>query len=253
MDEAALRRHLGGRAGSYSRLRVVAQTGSTNADLLEQGDAPDRAVLIARHQTAGRGRLHRHWVGVPDKQLAISVLYRPGIKLVDRLGLLPLAVGLAVVDTVPRAALKWPNDVLLGGRKVCGILVEAADLDAAPRVVVGCGINLALDRDELPVDHATSLVLEGLAHEPAEIAAGFLNALEDRVQQWYCASPALLRDYRARCATLGAEVRVERWADSIEGTAVDVSATGALIVETDRGRQEFSAGDVTHLRRAVEG
>ncbi|WP_055122627.1 biotin--[acetyl-CoA-carboxylase] ligase [Corynebacterium oculi] len=251
MEETVLRERLGERAGIYPRLRVVAQTGSTNADLLAQPDAPDHAALIARHQTAGRGRLHRHWEGTPDKQLALSVLYRPEKRLVERLGLLPLAVGLAVVDTVPRAELKWPNDVLIEGRKVCGILVEAADLDSDPRVVVGCGINLSLSREELPVAHATSLTLEGIAHDPADVAAGLLDALERRVQQWRCADPTLLGDYRARCTTLGAEVRVERWEEIIEGTAVDVTATGALLVETSRGRQEFSAGDVTHLRRAV--
>lgn len=250
MDETVLREYLGERAGIYPQLRVVVQTGSTNADLLAQSDLPDRSVLIARHQTAGRGRLHRHWEGAPDKQLALSVLYRPGKRSVERLGLLPLAAGLAVVDTVPRAGLKWPNDALIGGRKVCGILVEAADLDGALRVVVGCGINLSLERAELPVSHATSLALEGIDHDPARIAAGLLRALERRVQQWACADPALLGDYRARCATLGTPVRVERFGETVEGTAVDVSATGALIVETPRGRQEFSAGDVTHLRPA---
>ncbi|KQB87524.1 biotin--[acetyl-CoA-carboxylase] ligase [Corynebacterium lowii] len=251
MDEELLREHLGNAAAAYAQLRVVAQTGSTNADLLAQADAPDRSVLIARHQTAGRGRLDRHWEGVPDKQIAVSVLYKPGIKLVDRLGLLPLAVGVAVTDVVPQAGLKWPNDALIEGKKICGILVEAADLDSAPRVVVGCGLNLSLSKEELPVAHATSLMLEGIDHDPARVAAALLEALENRVQQWYQGAPELLRDYRSRCTTLGQAVCVERWGEHIEGRAVDISPTGALLVETAEGRQEFSAGDVTHLRPAT--
>ncbi len=251
MDEPTLRTRLGSAAAAYARLRVVPQTGSTNADLLAEGDAPDRSALIARHQTAGRGRLERRWESAPDKQLALSVLYRPAARLVDRLGLLPLAAGLAVVDVVPQAGLKWPNDVLIGGRKLCGILVEAADLSTRPRVVVGCGVNLALEREELPVAHATSLALEGIDHDPARIAAGLLEALENRVQQWTCGSPALLKDYRERCVTLGQQVRVARWGEIVEGRAVDVSATGSLLVDTPRGREEFSAGDVTHLRPAT--
>ncbi|MEJ4099656.1 biotin--[acetyl-CoA-carboxylase] ligase [Corynebacterium mastitidis] len=251
MDEATLRARLGAAAGAYARLRVVPHTGSTNADLLAEEGAPDRSALIARHQTAGRGRLNRRWESAPDKQLALSVLYRLGIRLVDRMGLLPLAVGLAVVDVVPQAELKWPNDVLIGGRKLCGILVEAADLSTRPRVVVGCGVNLALDREELPVAHATSLALEGIDHDPVRVAAGLLEALENRVQQWTCGAPTLLKDYRERCATLGQEVRLERWGDIVEGRAVDVSATGSLLVDTPGGREEFSAGDVTHLRPAT--
>ena len=99
--------------------------------------------------------------------------------------------------------------------------------------------------------HATSLALEGIDHDPARIAAGLLEALERRVQQWTCGSPALLKDYRERCVTLGRQVRVERWGEIVEGRAVDVSATGSLLVDTPRGREEFSAGDVTHLRPAT--
>src|SRR5699024_10764489 len=123
-------------------------------------------------QTAGRGRLSRSWTAPAGASIAVSALFRPEGVPPEDLGLLSLVAGLAVVDMVrdeagllgddagegPEVGLKWPNDVLLGGCKLCGILVEAASI-APPALVVGIGVNVDLREDELPVPHATSLAL----------------------------------------------------------------------------------------------
>ena len=136
-------------ADLYPHIDLVESTGSTNADLLA-GDAPHGAVLIARHQSAGRGRRGRQWSAPADTQLIFSVLLR--VTDVERLGTLTLAAGLAVTDVIAPATLKWPNDVLIDGRKLCGILAEAASgPDGEFTVVVGVGLNHLLTREQLPV------------------------------------------------------------------------------------------------------
>ena len=159
LDEAALRAELIGTGLGWRRLDVVERTGSTNADLLAraaQGTDVAGSVLIAEHQTAGRGRHGRGWVAGPRAQVTMSV----GVSVVDvpvpGWGWLPLATGVAVVDALAtegvQAGLKWPNDVLADGRKLAGILAEVS----RPVVVIGLGLNVFGSPDG--VDGATSLV-----------------------------------------------------------------------------------------------
>lgn len=155
----------------YDRIDVVESTGSTNADLVARAADPavDRQALLAEEQVRGRGRHARTWVSPPRAQISLSILVRlPGIDP-GALGWLPLLTGIAVVDAVRGTAgvapeLKWPNDVLLDGRKLSGILAEVAATGVAPAVVVGIGLNVDLDEAELPVPHATSLRLAGAAN-----------------------------------------------------------------------------------------
>ncbi|WP_432509805.1 biotin--[acetyl-CoA-carboxylase] ligase [Kineococcus sp. SYSU DK001] len=251
---AALRAALVG-PRAWSRLDVVATTGSTNADLLADGAAPDGAVLVADHQGAGRGRLGRTWTAPARSSLAVSVLLRPAQPL-DRWPLLPLVTGLAVVDTLDalgvRAGLKWPNDVLVTGPdrpgKVCGILCEAR----ADRVVVGAGINVSLRADELPVETATSIALAGArARDRDTVLRRYLRALRRRVDAWAAGEP-VLADYRAASLTLGREVRAQLPdGTALEGVAVDVEADGRLVVQPSGGaRTSLAAADVVHLRPA---
>jgi len=249
---AALRAALVGPDG-WSRLEVVADTGSTNADLAADEDAPHGAVLVADHQGAGRGRLGRQWSAPPRSSLAVSVLLRP-TRPVQEWSLLPLVVGVAVVEAVRglgvEAGLKWPNDVLVTGPdrggKVCGILAEAR----GDRVVLGAGINVSLRSDELPVETATSLLLAGArSHDRDTVLRRYLRALHDRVRQWEDGE-SVLADYRAVSSTVGQDVRAHLPDGSaLEGVAVDVDDSGRLVVQTSDGaRTSLAAADVVHLR-----
>ncbi|WP_432561836.1 biotin--[acetyl-CoA-carboxylase] ligase [Kineococcus sp. SYSU DK003] len=249
---AALRAALVGPDG-WSRLDVVASTGSTNADLVAEEHAPHGAVLVADHQAAGRGRLGRTWSAPPRSSLAVSVLLRPQ-RPVEDWALLPLVTGVAVVDALEglgvRARLKWPNDVLVEGPdrpgKLCGILAEARP----DRVVLGAGLNVSLRADELPVETATSLLLAGArSYDRDTVLRRYLRALRVRVDRW-AAGESPLAAYRAVSATIGADVRAHLPDGSaLEGRAVDVDDDGRLLVEGSGGaRTRLAAADVVHLR-----
>ncbi len=215
----------------------VAETGSTNADLLAaaaQG-APDRSVRYADHQTAGRGRLDRVWTAPPGSNLLVSMLFRtvpddPG-ELTRRIGLAAVDAARDVADVV--AVLKWPNDVLVDGKKLAGILAQRAG-DGS--VVVGMGLNVGWAPDGAArlgdgIDPATVLrsVLDAFDGLPVDIAGRFRDALD----------------------TLGRRVRIELPAGELVGTAIDVEPDGRLVVLDDCAiTHRVSVGDVVHLRPA---
>ncbi|MDV7244579.1 MULTISPECIES: biotin--[acetyl-CoA-carboxylase] ligase [Rhodococcus] len=246
----------------WSRLDVVQETGSTNADLLSRAAHADcdRHVLLAEFQGSGRGRHSRAWVSPPQAQIAVSALLTmPGMSVGD-MGWLPLLTGVAVVDAVRAVAkvpaeLKWPNDVLIDGRKVAGILAEVATTTPDPAVVVGIGINVTLARDELPVPHATSLMLEGAeVTDRNTLVRAVLRAIAGRWQQWHDTNwdvTDLADAYRARCGTLGQRVRAELpGGTELLGIATDIDTEGRVVIAPD-GRADtvaVSAGDITHLR-----
>lgn len=269
LDVTRLRDTLCGPGGGWSEVRVVERTGSTNADLLAGADAtPDRTVLAAEHQDAGRGRRTRVWEARPAEGLTVSALLRPLEVPPARRGAAPLLAGLALVTALGRAApgveaaLKWPNDLLLGPglRKGAGVLVEADGAGADAALVVGVGLNVATPVDQLP-DGATSLVAELPTDAPAPdrtaVLVALLTALAEVDDRWRAAGgdldgSGLLDRYRSRCATLGRPVRVLLAGDrSLEGTATDVDASGRLLVRDRTGDTTVvSAGDVVHLRPA---
>jgi BirA family biotin operon repressor/biotin-[acetyl-CoA-carboxylase] ligase len=235
----------------WTRIETVATTGSTNADLAAaaRAGAPSGSVLVADHQGRGRGRFARVWEAPPGTSVAVSVLLRPVGVEPRRLLWLPLLAGLAVADALAGlgapAALKWPNDVLLDGRKVCGILAERVDAGA---VVIGMGINTTLAEADLPVPTATSLLLAGYPADTIDVVAGVLRALGGWYLRWL-AGEDLREPYRAASATLGRPVRVETSpGESVTGDAVGVDADGCLLVRTPTGVRGFAAGDVWHLR-----
>jgi BirA family transcriptional regulator, biotin operon repressor / biotin---[acetyl-CoA-carboxylase] ligase len=251
LDEAALRAEVLG-SGHWRQLDVVEQTGSTNADLLARaasGSDIAGAVLIAEHQTAGRGRQGRTWSATPRAQISMSV----GVSVVDvpvtSWGWLSLATGVAVVDAVAattdvRAGLKWPNDVLVRGAKLAGILAEVA----RPVIVVGLGLNVTHAPDG--VEGATSLRDLGVAApERGDLVGALLRELGIRVGQWRSGDPALAADYRARSLTIGSRVRAHLPGDKqLVGTATGIDDQGRLCVEADDRTVVVSAGDVVHLR-----
>lgn len=262
---------LGGRLGS---VRVVERTDSTSTDLVAaaQAGAPDRSVLVADHQAAGRGRAGRTWQTPPGAALTVSVLLRPTVPA-HALGWLPLIGGLAVVRALAglgvEAVLKWPNDVLLPqvgdsdlpgwgrDRKVAGVLGDVVPVAAGEPIaaVLGIGVNVGQARDGLPVPSATSLAAEGRAVERADLLARVLTALADLDDAWRAAQgDAVAADIAAECAavcaTLGSPVRVLRpGGEVLEGQAVSLGEDGALRVADAAGRvHAVLAGDVERLR-----
>ena len=243
--------------GLWQQIRVVEVTGSTNADLLAEAvaGAAGGRVLVAEAQTAGRGRLGRHWVSPPRGSLAFSVLLPAHDLPPARRAWIPLLAGVAAASALRSAAavdawLKWPNDVLVGEAKLAGILAEQ-HRDA---VVVGVGINVTLGRPDLPVPSATSLLLENAAVlDRTELLGVVLRELE----RWYRAEAAagdadesgLRSEYLGRCATIGRQVRVELpGGHALTGIAADVDGGGRLVVRTASGLIPVSAGDVVHVR-----
>lgn len=253
----------------WTRVDVVAETGSTNADLAQAAreGAPMGSVLVADHQSAGRGRMGRTWTAPPGTSVALSVLVRPEVST-ERWTWLPLLAGLAVSDGIRQetdlpADLKWPNDVMLLGRKVCGVLAERVETTEGPAVVIGLGINVHLSADQLPVPTATSLALTladlgvpGVPVHRTGLISTTLRSLERILRRWEevadvagVGAEGLALAYRERCATLGREVRVSLSDGSaVEGVARDVDASGRLVVDTPDGPRTFAVGDVVHLR-----
>jgi BirA family biotin operon repressor/biotin-[acetyl-CoA-carboxylase] ligase len=258
------------RPGSLWReVRAVAETGSSNADLLSAAGAgaAEGTVLVAEAQTAGRGRLGRRWASPPRAGLTFSVLLRPDGVPAARLGWLPLLAGVAAAASVRAVAavdatLKWPNDVLVGERKLGGILAERT----GSAVVVGIGINVWQTRSDLPPDAAaTSLALAAEAGVAGRgLRERLLAGLLDELGRWYGswrdqASPGdadacgLRQEYVRRCATLGREVTVTMpGTEPVTGTASGVDAAGRLEVRTAGGMVAVTAGDVVHVRPVNE-
>ena len=250
-------------AGPYAALDVVGSVPSTNAALAEaaRAGAPDRTVLVAEHQTAGRGRLARSWVAPARSGLVLSVLLRLPEVPQARWGWLPLLAGVALCQTVSvlgavPAALKWPNDLLLGagGRKAAGIIAEVAP---GPAVVLGIGLNVTVRPDELPVPHATSLTIEQASCTDRDVLLrALLRTLDTELQAWRAhggdpEAAGLREAYLRHCATLGQCVRVELPGQpALSGSAEDVDSAGRLVVLSGGQRTAVAAGDVTHVRVA---
>ena len=240
----------------WTRIDVVEETGSTNADLLARaaaGEDIDGAVLLAESQTAGRGRHGRSWSTPPRSQLALSVGVGVGAVPSEAWGCLPLLTGVAVVDALDevtglKAGLKWPNDVLVGTGKLAGILAEVAA--PAPVVVVGLGLNVT----DAPDPVATSLSMLGAPADRMDVAEAVLRHLATRIGSWRTANGAdamLAADYRSRSVTIGNRVRASLPGDrAVDGVAADVDELGRLRIDTGTEVLTVSAGDITHLRPA---
>lgn len=253
------------------RLEILAQAGSTNDELARRvrDDAdgtlwPDRSVLVTDDQRNGRGRLGRVWTTPPGASLAVSILLRPvtsaGTPLdLAAYGWLPLLAGAALAaalrDLGVQAGVKWPNDVLIDGRKVSGILSEL--LPSADGAIVGTGINLRQRAEELPTDRSTSLALAGLETPDADVVlAGYLRAFTALYDAYLAADgdaeeSGLRAVVTEACVTLGRSVRVELPGRAdLTGTAERIDADGRLVVRPLAGGEPVAvaAGDVTHVR-----
>jgi BirA family biotin operon repressor/biotin-[acetyl-CoA-carboxylase] ligase len=224
---------------SIHRLDVVDSTQSMLARLARAG-APDGTVVTARHQTSGRGRRGRAWWDAPGESLLLSVLLRPAVPA-GHISQLSLVAALAVTDALAGAGvmgrIRWPNDVLVGGSKISGILPDAVcGTDGrVEHAIVGIGINLG-QRCFPPelAGQATSLrLLTGRAHDPARVEAAVLIALGARYDAWLSGGFGALRDaWRSRSSTIGTRVGLP---DGADGVAVDVDEDGALLVDVGGG------------------
>jgi len=248
-------------------LRLLAVAGSTNQEamLLAQQGAPDGTVVVADQQTAGKGRLGRSWHSPPGANIYCSVVLRT-LPRIEKLPLIPLqtavAVALALQDVAGLPArLKWPNDVLLNGRKAGGVLCESAGIGQPGAVVIiGIGINVNGGAGGFPEDlraMATSLAMElGHSVDRAAVLAAVLDHLEKALAPLTLPSPptpeSLLHDYVRLCSTLGRHVKVSLHdTETLEGLAESIAPDGSLRILADRpaGRRvEVRAGDVIHLR-----
>ena len=234
----------------YWRVSVVEVTGSTQDDiaqLVAEKKALSGDVLVTEYQSAGRGRLDRKFEAPKSSALLFSFYIEPTRDKSDW-SFLPLLAGLSAIFAITKLSpastpnLKWPNDILLGAGKVGGIIAQST----GEGVVIGVGINVEMNQDELPVVSATSL---GIHSFPVlnrnEILASFLNAFEELFERWQSGED-LRHLYCERSATIGQNVRIEHPDGSHKnGKAVDVTPAGELILE-DGSR--VTVGDIVHLR-----
>ncbi|HXX88749.1 MAG TPA: biotin--[acetyl-CoA-carboxylase] ligase [Acidimicrobiales bacterium] len=252
----------------FREIRWFEEIDSTNRYLGDcaAAGAAEGLVAAADHQRAGRGRLGRRWEAPPGRNLLVSILLRPSLGP-GALHLCTAVVALAAAAACERLAvvtpsLKWPNDLMVGERKLAGVLAETAGVAGAPSaVVVGIGVNVgwpapdgepgeaAVPAEIAPI--ATSLWREsGRRHEPRALLQLLLADLEPRVAALRGAAGrrAQAAEYRRRCATVGRRVRVELHGETVVGEAADVTPEGHLLVDVGACLRTVTAGDVVHLR-----
>lgn len=253
-----MRAELASRGSRWPAPEFVPTVESTNAEVAAaaRGGAAEGFVLVAGEQLGGRGRLDRSWVSPRDAGLTLSVLLRP-VPPSSTWGWLPIVAGLALLNAVRalcdvEAALKWPNDLLLGPEhaKAAGILAESVD----GAVVLGIGVNVSTTRDELP-GGATSLLAEGVHVTREALLMELLVILETTYLAWAQANgdaqlSGLLAAYEDSCTTLGRDVTVHLpHGAPLSGVAESIEATGGLRVRgSDGSLTSVVAADVVHVR-----
>lgn len=259
----------------FSDIRHVSDTGSTNSDVmaLARNGEPEGVVLVADHQSAGRGRSGRSWTAPPGSSLLCTVLLRPPAPVA---ALVTFAMSLAAADAVESLAgfapgLKWPNDLVVEDgtttRKLAGVLAEAEWPPSAhnsggyrepaehERATVAAGIGLNVDWPEEVPEEVFDVAIAmnhvvGRSISRDDVLERFLDRLEVHYGRLVSGgADEVLDRWRARSATLGRRVRVDLGPDDVEGLAVDVTGEGHLVVETlEGGRRSLAVGDVVHLR-----
>lgn len=212
-------------------------------------------VAVADRQTLGKGRLGRRWESPKGMSIYLSVLLRPELAP-SQVQCLTLASGLAVCNTINAlgfsSKIKWPNDVIIGNKKLCGILTEMSVEDnAVSFAVVGIGINVNNSAFPQEIESkATSLYIEsGEVCERSDIIAALLKQLELVYDEFIMGGfQAIREEYASLCATIGREIKAELRGRTIIGQAVDIAEDGSLIIKTDSGLEHISTGEV-----AVQG
>ncbi len=259
-DAQALRSRLNGkRIGGLLRYHETADSTNRLAEDLAREGAPEGTVVLADRQTAGRGRLQRIWQSPPGCNLYLSLILRPAVDASD-LAQITLVTGVAVADAIAAVCpegvgIKWPNDLLIRERKICGILTEMRTFAGRRVLIVGIGLNVNIRRDDFDPDHrdtATSLREEtGRDHSREDLV--FL--LCERFERWY---ETYLREgfapiregWLARSGMAGKPVRILFGKEILEGTMAGIDRDGALLLSDARGGvRRILAGDATILKR----
>lgn len=215
--------------------------------------APEGLLVLAEEQTAGRGRHGRRWIAPPGTSLLLSLVLRPRASQ-QAATLLPLLAGLVLAETVSRhlpehtVSVKWPNDLLIDGRKAAGTLAESK----ADAVILGVGVNVDWRAVARPAEFADAVSVAEAAGRDVDrwrVLAGFIGIFSQRYEYWQQMPTAFLDGYRQWCSTIGAQVRVHHLDGStVEGEAIGVADDGALQVDTGAGSIAVNEGDVEHLR-----
>lgn len=247
----------------FRRFIYADETDSTQKIIKKFAQAGEKEGLVAAAglQTEGRGRRGRSWSAAKDRNLMFSMLLRPRLKP-GEVQLLNLAAGMAVKAAVNdltglKCELKWPNDILCGGKKLCGILSEAAgEPDRIYYAVTGVGLNVNMTADDIPeelADRAASLRTEtGRTWPRYKLLIGILARFSKLLAELDGKEGAarLVARYRDECDTIGRQIKVMQDDETIFGKATDITPEGALIAETEAGTKIFAAADVQHLRLA---
>lgn len=243
-------------------VRFLQETESTNRDLdaAAQAGAPEGVLVMADTQTAGRGRLSHAWFSPAGANLYFSLLLRPDVELAA-VQSLPLVIGLAVAEAIMACApavqprIKWPNDVLVNGKKICGILCELqTKLDRPDYVVAGIGVNVNLAADDFPEDlkaGATSILIEnGAPLKREQLLAAILNRLEPLYDNWRAFGfKPLLQSIQALDALRGLSIRLDLSGEPLEGIAAGIQTDGALLLQTPKGLVPVYSGEA-HITRS---
>ncbi len=246
-------------AAAPSLIKHHAQVGSTNTILKELAEdgAPEGTVALAEEQKQGKGRLGRSWASPFAKGLWLSILLRPAVAPQEAQNLTLLsatATAKAIAKTAPplQPGIKWPNDLLLKGRKCCGILTELkAEADLLHYIIIGVGINVNADKKDFPEElreSATSLSLESGGVVPrVKLCSAVLQELDDSYREFLLHGPEpALEEWKRWNITLGKRVTLKTMSGIFAGTAVDLEKNGALVIEDDFGHQQsFLAGEVS--------
>lgn len=249
--EASLATSIVGRSQSKNELWASIDSTNNRAATLAREGCGEGVMVMARQQTAGRGRQGRTWVSPPDAGIAFSVVLRPQMEL-TRLPLMTLATGVATARAIEasvgiRPGLKWVNDLTYGGRKLGGILAEMP----GQALIIGIGLNIRLNQDELPqelVDRVEWLERAvGKPVDPNLVVLELATKLEEEYLLLKAGKEAQMLDHwRAYSVTLGRQIETQISGEAVRGRAVDITGSGALIIETDNGeRKELVAGEIS--------
>ena len=239
------------------RVFVFDEIDSTNGFLLARaGELPDGAIAAAEFQSAGRGRRSRRWVAPRGSSVILSVLLieRADSPLLTRTTMLASLAACEAIDTCTdqQVGLRWPNDLVLRGRKLGGVLAESTTLPSSRRaIVVGIGINCLQQRghfDNGLAEKATSLEIESaLAIDRLAIAARLVSRLDNRLTRLGC-DRELTAAWRSRCVDVGAHITLQHDGSTLHGTVIDIADDADLIIELDHGgRRHFGSATTTRI------
>jgi BirA family biotin operon repressor/biotin-[acetyl-CoA-carboxylase] ligase len=227
---------------------------NTFARNLPEQEAPHGTLVIAEEQTDGRGRLGRHWKSDPGENLLFTILLRPAAPI-EKLILLPFAAAVGIADGIEQITgvaleTKWPNDLLCGRKKVCGILIEGSmEPGVGAAIAVGAGINVNQTSfpDDLEQTAASLYQITGRRWPKSELLNAILSSLEGRfLELCYSETSTILASWKKRTTMMGQKILVKEQEDAYEATAVDLDLQGALLIKRPDGTvHSVFSGDVS--------